>query len=141
MSTRLTRRPTRLALTLGLALGGAVGVQPPADAATVVSFCFRYSTGAAYSKQPVFLQTYPGQQTLRRGTTNSAGCGTFYRVPSGQPVWVFAHVAIGNATAGILTYSGGTPNYANAGAGRAYLGSGTVVQTSCTPGLYTYCTY
>lgn len=109
-------------LALATIAGTAVVTPQQANAATAVSFCFKWADGGAYRNQPVFLMNREGTRKLRDGRTNSTGCGTFFNTPSNQPLIVRAYVRLANG----LIYSGDTPNYATAGAGGVRLGEGIV---------------
>jgi hypothetical protein len=134
----MTTRLTKLILVLALAFGGLLTVQPSADAATAVSFCFRYPSGARYANLPVKLYSAKPGYFSRSGRTNSSGCGTFTNVPP-RPYGVYVKVDYwyGSDTYGYQVYYGQTRT-APAGSGSYNLGT-VYLQSACTQGTQGYC--
>ncbi len=138
---KISTRIAALAVVLLAPLGGVVMQASPAAAATQTTACFKWSSGAAYANQPVYLMTWDGAKwvSARNGKTNASGCGTFYSVPSNKYVTVKAYKAFGDANIGLAMFEGWAPRYANPGSGAANLGTGYVNLRQCTWGLYDYC--
>lgn len=135
------RRRFRLALaaTAIAFLGGVLAPASPAHAASSLSFCFKWSNGTAYSRQPVYLMSWSGSRWVseRKGATGSNGCGTFSSVRTDRYTTVKAYVVFGDANIGLSIWEGWAPYYANPGRGSVSLGTGWVSRVSCVPGLYT----
>lgn len=113
-------------LAIGLAVG-SLTIATPAHAATAVSFCLKWSTGAAYASQPVQLQRWDGYKwaTIRSGRTNAQGCGTFYRTPTDVHLIVNGHAVL-NYGGWHGVWTGWTPKSASPGSGGVNLGTGIV---------------
>ncbi len=138
---KISNRLAALAIVALAPLGALVMQATPAAAATQTTACFKWSSGVAYSNQPVYLMTWDGAKwvSVRNGKTNASGCGTFSNVPSNKYVRVKAYKAFGDANIGLAMFEGWTPSYANPGQGAAQLGTGYVSLSQCTWGLYGYC--
>jgi hypothetical protein len=112
----------------GVVCAGAVGALavavPSADAATSISFCFKWSTGAPYAKEPVYQENYSTGAILATGKTAANGCAT-WATPSTTNIIVQAYVALQDGP-GYALYSGYTGYYATPGGGQASLGTGIV---------------
>jgi hypothetical protein len=125
----LRRALTAFLLSLGL-IAGLSAMAAPAQAASSVSFCFKFAnppTFSTYANRPVFLyyKTPHGWEYLgTRGTTNSAGCGTFYGTPTNVQLAVRAYV-----NTQYQTWDGWSQYLANTGSGGASLGHGLVYRT------------
>jgi hypothetical protein len=129
MNTATRKITSRLAsLAVGIAATvGAVGLQAtPAAAATQTTACFVWSTGAAYSLKPVYLNYWNGSGwvNIRSGTTNASGCGTFRNVPANVYVNMQGYVALNNGTS--ITLWNGYTGWAAPGQGAANLGTAVV---------------
>jgi len=131
-TTRINRinrfRGGRIAavLTAGaLCTGGvAIAAAPSAQAATSISFCFKWSTGAPYAKQPVYLRSYSSTSILATGKTAANGCAS-WATPSNANVYVQAYVYLQDGP-GYQIWNGYSQYYAAAGAGQVGLGTGIV---------------
>jgi len=94
-----TIRKTIAALALLVTVGGTTQMigAPSASAATAVTFCFNYAnppTHTIYANRPVYVGWWSGNTwTMRQGTSNSAGCGTFWNLPATQTTYVLAETA------------------------------------------------
>jgi hypothetical protein len=127
---RAVRRAlTALLLSLGLVTGlGAIAA--PAQAASAVSFCFKFAnppTFSTYANRPVYLyyKAPHGWEYLgRSGYTNWNGCGTFYNTPTNARLAVRAYV---NTT--YQTWDGWSQYSSSTGSGGANLGKGLVYRT------------
>ncbi len=142
---RTTTRRTAMKVRIGFAgllaaivlSTGGLGGPPPADAASGVSYCFRYAAnlgGSAVvaSRYPqygsyelAYLEAYfsDGWKPVGTPTANLNGCGSFSIWGSLQNLsvrvsWISK---IGNAW-----YTGTTPLYANPGGAAPFLGTGIV---------------
>jgi hypothetical protein len=143
MMNTTTARILKVATALLLAVGAVTAVPMSASAATATSFCVRWPSGGVhygepYANQPVSLVNYSTGALIKTGSTNAAGCGTFYGVPSNLNVWVKVNRVYGNGTIGMAIFHGGTPRYATPGAGTANLGT-MYLRQLCTQGTMGYC--
>jgi hypothetical protein len=121
---KLKTRLAALALTVLTPLGAVVAESAPASAASSLTFCFKWSTGAAYASQPVNLRSWNGSSWVveRNGRTNTAGCATFLNVPTSKYTTVNAYTVLANGQ----IWSGWSPLYANPGNGGVNIGTGYV---------------
>ena len=127
---RIVRRAL-MALLLSLGLVTGVGAMAaPAQAASAVSFCFKFAnppTFSTYANRPVFLyyKAPHGWEYLgRSGYTNSNGCGTFYNTPTNARLAVRAYV-----NTQYQTWDGWSQYSSYTGSGGANLGKGLVYRT------------
>lgn len=133
---RGAKRFTVLAVLLASLFGGLVANSSPASAVAAgnVTFCLKYSNGAAYASKPVKLyKAAPGAASwgpvFKTGTTNAAGCATWRSMPTGYHY----------ITQGYWAYTVGASAYAWSGwTGSAWLGAagGTVTQAPGTVYFY-----
>lgn len=129
-SARRTLRRALMALLLSVGLlTGLSTMAAPAQAASAVSFCFKFANPPAfttYANRPVFLyfKAPHGWQYMGSGTTDANGCGTFYGTPTNVQLAVRAYV---NTT--YQTWDGWSQYVSNTGTGRANLGNGLVYRT------------
>jgi hypothetical protein len=125
----LRRALTAFLLSFGL-IAGLSAMAAPAQAATAVSFCFKFANPpsfSTYANRPVFLyyKAPHGWEYLgRSGQTNSNGCGTFYSTPTNVQLAVRAY-----SNTQYQTWDGWSQYLANTGSGTANLGSGLVYRT------------
>lgn len=108
-------------------IGGLVFTTSSAHAATSVSACFKWTTGAAYASQPVQLLQWNGSRwvTVRNGKTNSSGCGTFYNTSVGT-YYTFAASVTHNTGYYLNSYRGYAPHASHTGHGNSNVGTGYV---------------
>lgn len=130
-SARRTLRRVVVSLLLSLGLvTGLSAMAAPAQAASAVSFCFKFAnppTFSTYANQPVYLyyKAPHGWEYLgRSGTTNAYGCGTFYSTPTNVQLAVRAYTSTQ-----FQTWDGWSQYVSNTGSGTAGLGNGLVYRT------------
>ncbi len=138
---KISKRIAALALAVMAPIAAVAVDVAPASAASQTTACFKWSNGAAYASQPVYLMQWNGAQwvSIRNGRTNTNGCGTFYNVPTNQYITMKGYAAFGNGNIGMALWEGFAPRYANPGQGGVNLGTGRVNLVKCVPGLYGYC--
>lgn len=129
-------RTITLAALTGLATIGATAALPaaPTSAATSVTFCFDFANPPSwtdYANRPVYLyDALPSGELrlIRTGTTNAAGCGTFYNTNPTVRMYVRAYIATAYQTWDSWSaWSASHP--ANPGNGGVNLGTGLVNRT------------
>jgi hypothetical protein len=139
-STGLRRKITSALVALSLVAGMIGAMAEPTHAATQVTACYQWDTGAAYANQPVSLVQWNGSSwvPIRSGRTGGNGCGTFYNVPSNVYVSMRVHLVLGNSSIGQAIYASGVPSYGAPGNFARNLGTIRLTKT-CVQGLYGYC--
>jgi hypothetical protein len=106
-------------------LGFGTLTASPAAAATSTQFCFKWSTGTAYSTQPVYLYQANGTY-VKSGKTASNGCAIFTGLSSTRNYYVYAYTTLGIVETGIQVWSGFSPSYTGTGSGQVSIGTGIV---------------
>jgi hypothetical protein len=138
---KISTRLAALAVVALAPLGAVLTQATPVAAATQTTACFKWSSGPAYSNQPVYLMSWDGAKwvSIRSGKTNANGCGTFYNVPSNRYLTMKGYQVFGDNNIGLAMFEGWPPRYASPGTGAPHLGTGYVGLAQCTWGLYGYC--
>jgi hypothetical protein len=118
---------------LVMVMVGIVAVAPPANAASEVSYCFKFPNGALYARMPAFIQLSTDTvnwSSVNVMETDPYGCGTFSI--SGNFTEAYARVQAqynveGTVHRGSPAYwIGITPYYALPGQGAVNLGTGVM---------------
>jgi hypothetical protein len=122
---RFRGRRAAAVLAAGALCTGAVAfAAPSAQAATSISFCFKWSGGAPYAKEPVYMRSLQSSGVLATGKTAANGCAT-WATPSAANVYVQAYADLQDGP-GYQIWNGYTQYYTATGAGQAALGTGIV---------------
>lgn len=103
---------------------------PAAHAATGVTACFRFSTGATYANKPMDLWKTDSAGNLisivKSGNTGANGCGTFYGTPSNLRLTAVAQYNQSTVKPHYDHYIGYSPLVALPGSGTTNIGTGYV---------------